>query len=158
MTQTPADNPYPQPAAVLELLQEQATLYGALEQLAGRQRQLITRGESEMLLTVLGQRQQLTDRLQTVAQTLGPVRQAWSAYRDGMDSVDQARAEELLRTIQTRFERVRAADEQDAKLLAARKQAVAGGLQQAQAGRAAISAYQTGDGSTGRLNQVHDDA
>ena len=144
------------PEEVLQLLQAQAEFYEQLATLAGRQRNLITADNAEPLLGILAQRQQLTTRIARLAEKLKPVREQWSAYRAGLAPAQQKHADHLLTRTQELLGRVMASDEQDAKLLKARKEATAGVLRGNQANRAVLAAYQTPASQRGRLDQMHE--
>lgn len=147
-----------QPAQILALLRAQAAGYEQLETLAGRQRALITGDNPEPLLALLAERQKLTAHLQVLAERLQPVRQAWAQYRQRLSTAQAEEAECLLRWMGERLDRVLAGDEEDARLLAARKAAAAGGLRQTQTVRAALNAYQPAPNAAGRMSQMHDEA
>lgn len=144
------------PEEVLRLLEEQAKLYEQLASLAGRQRTLITTDNAEPLLGLLAERQQLTVRIARLAEQFKPVREQWQTYRASLAPAQQQRADELLLSVQRRLDLVMASDEQDAKLLMARKEATAGALQGTQARRTALAAYQTPVSERGRLDQMHE--
>ena len=144
------------PEEVLQLLEEQAKLYEQLAVLAGRQRTLITADNAEPLLGILAQRQRLTTRIAHLADQLKPVREQWPAYRARLTPAQQQRADHLLTSVQQLLSRVMASDEQDAKLLKARKEATANGLRGNQANRAVLAAYQTPASERGRFDEVNE--
>jgi septation ring formation regulator EzrA len=145
------------PLEVIGRLQEQADLYARLEDLASRQRGLITSDRPEQLLAILAQRRQITSRLQVLGMELKPVATDWSAFRTRCSEVERARADELVEEVQRRLRSVMSADEQDAKLLAARKATTAGALQQTQANRQALAAYGGPGGKAARRPRLSDE-
>ncbi len=64
---------------VLVLLRRQAQLYGRLEALAETQKSLVTGDDVGPLLSLLAERQKLSDALMQVAGRLAPVRRSWAS-------------------------------------------------------------------------------
>jgi len=126
---------------VMRLLREQASLYARLEHFALRQRRLVRDEDSGPLLSLLADRQRLSAELTQVARRLAPVRAEWPTYREGLSESQRAEAEGLLRDASTSLRRVIEGDEQDARLLAIRKQTVSQELRATHAVGGAISAY-----------------
>lgn len=143
---------------VLELLREQVSLYGRLESFAVRQRGLVSGEESGPLLAMLADRRKLSQQLADVGSRLAPVRQEWAALRARLSTEQQSEAEQLLREAGERLHRVIESDEQDVRILSARKQAVAMSLRKTHATGEAIQAYRVGADGTKRLDCVTEDA
>ena len=129
------------PEEVMELLRDQASLYGRLESCASRQRSLITADDSSLLLSLLAARQKLATELTQISTRLAPVRRDWSSYRERLSSIERAEADRLLAETSECLGRVIESDEQDARLLSARKRFVAEGLRATHATGQALSAY-----------------
>ena len=125
-------------ADVLALLSEQASLYKRLDSFAARQRGL-----------VLGE-----DTGPLVGSRLAPIRKDWTSYRERLSSEQRAEAERLLHEAGVRLQRVIESDEQDARVLSGRKQAVADSLSKTHVTSRAIHAYRVADGGTKRLDCV----
>lgn len=142
---------------VLELLREQVSLYGRLVSFATRQRGLVSGEDTGPLLAMLADRRKLSQQLAEVGSRLAPVRQEWATFRDRLSNEQRSEAEQLLREAGERLHRVIASDEQDARVLSARKQSVAMALRKTHATGEAIQAYRVGDGSTKRLDCVTED-
>lgn len=123
------------------LLREQACLYARLEQFASRQRRLVREEDSGPLLLLLADRQRLSTELTRVARRLAPVRAGWSSYRDGLSDSQRVEAEELIQEASASLRRVIESDEEDARLLAIRRQTVSDELRVTRTAGSAMSAY-----------------
>lgn len=137
---------------VLCLLREQAALYGRLETYSSRQRKLVVEDDVGPLLSLLANRQKLSQELTSVAGRLAPIRHEWSNVRNRMTPAQQTEAETLLDQAGSRLRQVIADDERDARVLAGRKQAVSASIQSAHASSQAMSAYQAPVGRPNRLD------
>lgn len=127
----------------LPLLRAQAALFGRLESLAARQRELVTSDEAEALLVVLNDRQALAAELAGVVRRFEPMRRDWRTVRSRLSDVDRAEADGLLTGIRDQLRRVMDGDERDVRLLSARKVMTAAGLRAAVGAGEAVSAYAT---------------
>lgn len=125
----------------LSLLREQAAVYAKLEALSAKQHTLVSDDNSSPLLALLADRQRLTSDLQRVASQLEPARRNWSAMRETFSPAGQMEADGLLTAARERMRRVMEADARDARVLSARRAAVAGSLRQTQTVGQAVSAY-----------------
>ncbi len=139
---------------VLTLFREQASLYERLESLAARQRGLVLGEDTGPLLAVLAERAKLSQQLAAVGSRLAPIRKDWASYRERLSSEQRAEAERLLHEAGVRLRRVIESDEQDARVLAGRKHAVAESLSKTHLTSRAIRAYRVADGGTKRLDCV----
>ncbi len=142
------------PADVLNLLKEQCSLYERLHGVASRQRTLITGGDPNSLLSLLADRQKLSAELTTVSAALEPVRRVWDDYRERLTPDQRSEAERLLAGIRGHLRDVIESDEQDAKLLSARKQATGAALRSNHSMAQAMTAYRTQGPEPARLNQL----
>ena len=109
---------------VLKLLRLQATLFGGLETLARRQRGLVTSEDTGPLLRLLADRQKLSTELADIALHLDPVRRDWAKMRKRLTPEQRADADRYLSESGKRLQRIMESDEQDARVLGARKQMV----------------------------------
>lgn len=126
---------------IMNMLRSQATLYARLESFASKQRGLVARDDAAPLLSLLADRQKLSVDLQRLAQRLEPVRRDWERHHARLTPGQRQEADSLLSDMRRRLERVMESDEQDARVLSSRKQAVAGALRETHVGGAALSAY-----------------
>ncbi|MBP7933848.1 MAG: flagellar export chaperone FlgN [Phycisphaerae bacterium] len=126
---------------LIALLTEQRSLYSQLGELAGTQRGLITGGEPERLLSVLGERQKLVDRLDALGGRLRPYLEGWKAFRTTMTPADTLRVNRLLGEVNTMLTGILEKDKADAQLLAARKSCTAKAIETVTIGRQVGAAY-----------------
>ena len=144
------------PEEVLDLLRAQIPLYVKLESHAARQRSLITRDDSSSLLSLLAERQRISADLAHLGARLEPVRRDWESHRQAFSPAQREEADRMLAEIHGHIQRVIDTDEQDARLLAARKQAVADELRATHSASQAVSAYRACAGQTERLDRWDD--
>ena len=154
---TPVDAP-DLPDGVLDLLREQASLYAKLESMAGRQRSLVTEDDVGPLLGLLADRQRLSAQLTKLSTRLAPVRREWETCRRCLSPAQQAEADRLLSDAGGRLRRIIESDEQDARVLSGRKQAVATALQATHSTSQALQAYRAPTGRSDRLDCVAEGA
>lgn len=143
---------------VLDLLREQASLYAKLESLAARQRSLVTEDDVGPLLGLLADRQRLSEQLTRLSTRLAPVRGEWETCRRCLSPAQQAEADRLLSDAGGRLRRIIESDEQDARVLSGRKQAVATALQATHSTNQALRAYRAPTGRADRLDCVDEGA
>jgi len=146
------------PDDVMTLLREQAVLYGRLEAYSRRQRQLVSEDDVGPLLTLLAERQKLSQELTMIASRLAPARHEWSVFRKRLTPEQQKEADTLIEAAGVGLRKVIAEDEQDARVLSGRRQVVAGTLQSAHTTGAALSAYRVPWPRASRLDCKHGDA
>lgn len=144
------------PDVVMRLLRVQAKLYDKLESYAARQRRLVAQEDTAPLLSLLADRQKLSTELQRLAAQLEPVRRNWIAFRSRMSPTQRDEAEELLAAMSGRLERLLQGDEEDARVLSARKNSIRSSLQATHAIGQALSAYRGGlrGDSANRLDEA----
>lgn len=126
---------------VVALLAEQRDLYQQLRQLADKQRSMITGNEPERLLTILGERQRLIDKLQAVSQRLKPYQANWRQIRQDMNDELGGQADRLVVEVNNLLSSILQQDEADTALLSARKSQTGTQIQAVQTGRQASRAY-----------------
>ncbi len=146
------------PEDVMSLLREQSSLYTRLEGVSARQRSLVTEDDVGPLLALLTDRQKLSEQLQRIATRLAPVRREWDSYRTRFTPKQRAEASRLLSEAGQRLRQLIDNDEQDARVLSGRKQAVARVLQTTHSTSQAISAYRAPTDRSGRLDCVNEGA
>lgn len=146
------------PEDVLDLLRKQDSMYTELESVSSRQRSLITGDDAGPLLTLLTDRQKLSDQLHRIATRLAPIRREWDGYRGRFTAAQRTEADQLLSETGRRLQRLIENDEQDARVLSGRKQAVAQTLRATHSTSQAISAYRTPSDSLGRVSCVDEGA
>ncbi len=126
---------------VLSLMRTQATLYERLDTLTANQRSLIAADDTSTLLAHLSQRKKVVDALSQIAGRLAPVRHDWPAVRRRFSEGEGAEADRLIADVEKRLRRMIQRDEEDVRVLSARKQAVSQTLRAAHATGQALTAY-----------------
>ncbi len=126
---------------VLGLLTEQCALCRQLRVLADRQRMLIASDQAETLLEVLGQRQQIIDRLGKLSERMRPHQQRWAEIRSRLADDDGRRADELISEVNAHLAGILEGDRADAEMLASRRQETESDMNRLKATRMAGVAY-----------------
>ncbi len=127
--------------ALISLLRRQVSIYTRLEQLSGRQRGLIAAEDQQQLLALLAERQKLVDELGVLNQGLIPLKKYWRANRKTVAPALRAEADQLVGRAGEILQRILGADEQDARILSARKAQTAKQVTALAQGRQAFEAY-----------------
>ena len=120
--------------------------------LAKQQRTLVTDDDIGPLLSLLADRQKLSERLVLLGTRLLPIRRDWARYRQQLSSTVREEADRCLGEASAALQRVLDRDAQDARVLSGRKHSVAAALGNTQSTRAAISAYRANSAAVGRLD------
>lgn len=128
-------------ATAMSLLREEAVLYDSLEELARRQRDYVACDDATRLLTVLVDRRKLSDDLQRVGKRLSPMRSSWDAYRKRLSESQRSEVEGLIGKTAECVKRIMKRDEEDVRVLSARKEMVAVGLRATHVSGEALAAY-----------------
>ncbi len=127
--------------ALISLLRRQVGVYTRLEQLSGRQRGLIAAEDQQHLLALLAERQKLVDELGVLNQSLIPLQAYWRANRETVAPSLRTEADQLVGRAGEILQRILGADEQDARILSARKAQTANQVTALAQGRQAFEAY-----------------
>ena len=143
---------------VLGLLQRQATLYERLNALAARQRAMIESDDVDKLLSLLAERKKITTALTSLSTELAPVRARWESFCSGLNDAERSRAGGLMDRARGSLKELLALDEEDARLLRAKKAATAGSLASLRGGAGAMNAYRSTDSQPHRLDAVHQES
>ena len=142
------------PEEVLALLREQDLRYAQLESHASRQSSLVAAEDPGPLLALLTERQRLSAGLARIAAKLEPIRRNWAFHRAQFSPPQRTEADRLLTAVKERLRRVIARDEEDARLLSARKEAVANALRATHTRSEALSAYRPPADRSIRLDRL----
>ncbi len=156
MTPVSATNELPvdTPAGVVSLLREQVSLYGRLEGLAAKQQSLVAEEDTGPLLTLLAKRQKLSAELVGMRRRLEPIRRDWDRHRENLSGGEREEADRLLKEIKRLLRNVIQRDEEDARLLSARKEAVAKALRGSHSTEQVLSAYRSPRDNPGRISHL----
>jgi hypothetical protein len=142
-------------AELIALLDQQRRIYHQLGDLSRQQSQLVSAGDAEPLLSLLGQRQQLIDQLTQLNGRIDPYKRDWPALWAQLDRGDQFRIQQLIDQVQKLLDDIVQQDEKDRVALSAQRQHVADELQQVRHGTAVNRAY--GRPTTGLDNNRYTD-
>jgi DNA repair ATPase RecN len=140
-------------AELIALLDQQRRIYHQLGDLSRQQSQLVSAGDAEPLLSLLGQRQQLIDQLTQLNGRIDPYKRDWPALWAQLDRGD--RIQQLIDQVQKLLDDIVQQDEKDRVALSAQRQHVADELQQVRHGTAVNRAY--GRPTTGLDNNRYTD-
>lgn len=134
---------------LVELLGEQCGIYRQLNELAGRQSELVEGGDAEALLALLARRQSLIDQLTQINGRLEPYRDQWPSLWRELDESTRQRVTSLIDEVQRLLDEIVAQDERDRATLAAQRDRMADDMQRLGRGAAMNRAYgQAGPGAT----------
>lgn len=106
---------------LLNALKQQTECYERLVKLAAQQHVHVQNAQTEQLLEVLSQRQEILNKVSELEQQLAPARQNWSQYLSSLGPAEAALGEQLLARSRQLLEQITAADREDALMLQQRK-------------------------------------
>ena len=79
---------------IILALEEQVCCYKRLAKLAELQHEHVQQNQTESLLEVLGQRQEVLDQVAKHEAIIAPAKRRWSDYLAGLNAANRARAEQ----------------------------------------------------------------
>ena len=126
---------------LIDALAEQVRWYERLAKLAELQHEHVRQGQTEELLSVLGQRQDVLGEVARLEGVLAPARKQWAGWLGTLVGDDRTRAERLLAEERRLLEEITAADRQDALVLQQRKMNLGKQIQAATAARSVNRKY-----------------
>ena len=106
---------------IILALEEQVGCYKRLAKLAELQHEHVQQNQTESLLEVLGQRQEVLDQVARFETVIAPAKRRWSDYLAGLNAANRARAEGLLADTRRLLEQITTADRNDSIVLQQRK-------------------------------------
>ena len=106
---------------ILAALHEQVDCYRRLAKLAEIQHDHVQHGRTELLLEVLGQRQEVLEQVAGCEKVIGPTKRQWAEYVVTLVPAVRAEAETLLSETRRLLEEITTADRNDALVLQQRK-------------------------------------
>lgn len=136
---------------LIELLQQQKTLYGSLQTLSGRQQAIIEQGDTEQLLAVLSERQVLVDQLTKINKQVAPLRGRMSEISAAAPESHRKSLRALVDDVQAMLQAIIDRDEQDRRVLEASKASVGQQLKKIKTAPAAMNAYKANAMRTARV-------
>lgn len=140
------------------LLQRQATLYERLGECAARQRGMIESDRVDSLMSLLTERKEITTELTGLSKELAPVQSRWESFCADLGEAERMRAQGLMDRARGSLKELLAQDEEDTRLLRAKKAVTAGSLASLRGGAGAMNAYRSAEPGTHRLDAVHQES
>ncbi|MFA9478639.1 flagellar export chaperone FlgN [Phycisphaerales bacterium AB-hyl4] len=128
-------------APLVEKLTQQRDHYAQLKQLADRQAALIAEGETEQLLGVLAQRQQLVDELGRLSEEIAPYRERWAQLSASLGDGDRQRVNALIESVEGLIEQIIEQDDRDRQQLQTAREQVGNQVKQVHHAGRAVNAY-----------------
>jgi hypothetical protein len=128
-------------AELIALLESQRQLYVRLRLLADRQRALILNEDTQPLLGLLVERQELVDKLVSLNERLGPYRASWTTIYSCLDEPRRRHVAALLEESNAALGTIITNDNRDTATLRARRQGVANLLGKAETAVRTNAAY-----------------
>ena len=128
-------------ACVEGLLTRQQELFGRLDTLSQKQAQLIHDDETDRLLRLLTERQDIIDQIARTNSELEPYRGRWEAFMDELPEVNRQRVKTRLDAVAHLAGVIAQRDEVDRRELQVRRDAMVTELSRVATGRGAIAAY-----------------
>lgn len=106
---------------LVEAIEQQASLYARLYELAERQHECVRQDRQDELLDVLEQRGRVVEQIAITERLLRPVRQRWADIAAKLDEDSRRRAESAFSGSRELLARITAADQDDVLVLQQRK-------------------------------------
>ncbi|GAB4550771.1 MAG: hypothetical protein Tsb0013_12640 [Phycisphaerales bacterium] len=139
--QVPYDNPDLWLPRLARILDDQIALYRSLSELSSRQSSIIETGETDALLSVLGQRQSLVERITDLNEELEPFTQRWDELSCRLSDDRKAGIRERLDALDVLVGEIARRDERDRLALERQRDAVSTELKGNAQNRGALNAY-----------------
>lgn len=128
-------------ACVETLLTRQHELFGRLDSLSQKQSQLIACDETDRLLRLLNERQDIIDQIAKTNSELEPYRGRWDAFLGELPADRRERVKVRLDAVAQLAGVIAQRDEADRRELQTRRDAMAMELSRVATGRGAVAAY-----------------
>ncbi len=126
---------------LIELLEEQRSIYQQLAQLSDEQSNLVAAGDAEALLSLLSHRQALIDRLVDVNGRVEPFKQQWPSLWSELDEDSRQHIRERIDDVKALLDQIVDQDERDRVALASHRNSVSRQLEHLNRGAAVNRAY-----------------
>lgn len=141
MTDEQRNDQINQPGELVALLDQQIDLYGTLDELSKRQHGVVETDDTDALLRVLSERQQVIDRIGGLAQRLAPYRADWDRSVGQLSDDERARIRGRLDELAVIMEQIARRDELDRDVIEQRRSSVGAELSGLKRGGSALAAY-----------------
>ena len=139
-------------APLVALLERQRDKYQKLQTLSRTQTQLVQEGQTEPLLRVLAQRQQLVDELAHLHRELEPYRSAWEQVYGRLSETDRGVVSNLIKAVEQLLAEIIEQDQRDQQQLQQSKGQVGESLSQTAHAGHAMAAYNAHHAAGGRVS------
>ncbi len=126
---------------LVRLLDQQIDLYGTLDELSKRQHGIVESDDTDSLLRILSQRQDVINRIAELASELEPYRADWDANVNKLPNTERARIRGRLDDLAVMMEQISRRDEHDRDVIEQRRTAIGAELGGARRTGVALSAY-----------------
>ncbi len=126
---------------IVEALDRQLALFRRLDTLSRRQRDVVNAGDTDQLLGVLGERQEVIEQLERLGEQLRPVRRGWDSMLERLPTNRRAEVRERLDALAELAAAIASRDEADRRVLEERRGAIAGEVNTLGRARGAAGAY-----------------
>lgn len=136
-----AANNDPNAATLVRLLDEQIDLYGTLDELSKRQHGIVEGDDTDALLRVLADRQDVIGQIAELSRALEPYRADWDANVNRLPDSERARIRGRLDHLAVVMEQIARRDEHDRDVIEQRRSAIGAELGGVKRGGVALSAY-----------------
>ncbi|MHC4976285.1 MAG: flagellar export chaperone FlgN [Planctomycetota bacterium] len=139
----PYDDPGVWVPRLQRILMEQATCYAELDSLSRQQSERIHNDDTDALLSVLARRQEIIDRLTSLATDFAPFRERWSSLMSQIDGGLSTSLNESLESLARVMDAIATRDDHDRLVLEKRREALSRGVAEVRSGHGAINAYKS---------------
>lgn len=148
----PSNTPFSKPVAaderpdawgprVAAVLEAQRRICIELEALTGRQRECIVQGDTNTLMSVLGERQDLINQLTALNVEIEPYRADWERYMQRVTPAQREAMQAAVAELGQLVDRISASDDADRKHLEEQRSVVSAEMTTLSRSRVAVSAY-----------------
>ncbi|MEO1583368.1 MAG: flagellar export chaperone FlgN [Planctomycetota bacterium] len=144
MTDTTAafpDHSHAAPGELVALIDQQIDLYATLDELSKRQHSIVETDDTDALLRVLADRQDVIARISGLAASLAPFRADWDANINRLDEDERARIRRRLADLAVVMEQIARRDEHDRDVIEQRRSSISAEIGGAKRSGAAMQAY-----------------
>ncbi len=130
---------------IVQALDRQLALFRRLDSLSRRQREVVSAGDTDQLLGVLGERQEVIEQLERLGEQLRPIRRGWDSMLERIPVGRRAEVRDRLDALADLAAGIAARDEGDRRVLEERRGAIAGEVNTLGRARGAAGAYSASD-------------
>lgn len=126
---------------LVRLLDEQIDLYGTLDELSKKQHSVVETDDTDALLRILAERQDVITRITELAKALDPFRADWDANVNSLPDAERTRIRGRLDELAVVMEQIARRDEHDRDIIEQRRTAIGAEIGGTKRSGVALSAY-----------------